>query len=135
MPKLLTRRQPVSPDATLGTARTMTDCRRADGPLAARGRAMSEQQIHRAVVQHLRQRGAPGLVFTHPPNGGYRHRAEAAILSGLGVRGGAADLLLWHDGKSFALELKSPGGRASEAQLHFCRTWNGPVHIPLWSKD
>jgi hypothetical protein len=30
----------------------MRNCRCASGPLAARGRAMSEQQIHRAVVQH-----------------------------------------------------------------------------------
>jgi hypothetical protein len=35
------------------------------------------------------------------------------------VRAGVADLLLWHDGKSFALELKAPGGRATEAQVAF----------------
>lgn len=80
---------------------------------------ISEQQIHRAVVAHLRQRGVPGLVFIHPPNEGYRRLAEAAILQGLGVRAGASDLLLWHDGKSFALELKAVGGRASGAQLTF----------------
>jgi hypothetical protein len=79
----------------------------------------AEQQIHRAVVQHLRQRGAPGLVFLHPANGGFRRRIEARIFSGLGVRPGASDLLLWHDGKSFALELKAPGGRATESQLAF----------------
>jgi hypothetical protein len=79
----------------------------------------AEQHIHRAVVEHLRQRGVRGLVFTHAPNGGYRRRAEAAIFSGLGVRAGVADLLLWHDGKSFALELKAPGGRATEAQVAF----------------
>jgi hypothetical protein len=28
-------------------------------------------------------------------------------------------LLLWHDSKSFALELKAEGGRATEAQLQF----------------
>jgi hypothetical protein len=28
-------------------------------------------------------------------------------------------LLLWHDGKSFALELKAEGGRATESQLKF----------------
>ena len=83
------------------------------------GQRQSEQQIHRAVVQHLRQRGAPGLVFFHPPNGGYRRPVEAAILKGLGVRAGVSDLLLWHDGKCFALELKSAGGRATEAQLAF----------------
>ncbi len=78
-----------------------------------------EQQIHRCIVQHLRARGVPGLVFLHPANGGFRRRVEAKIFSGLGVRAGASDLLLWHDGKSFALELKAPGGRATDAQLAF----------------
>jgi hypothetical protein len=79
----------------------------------------AEQEIHRAVVQHLRQRGAPGLVFIHPANGGSRRPIEAAIFKSLGVRPGASDLLLWHDGKAFAVELKAPGGRATEAQLEF----------------
>jgi hypothetical protein len=78
-----------------------------------------EQQIHRAVVQHLRQRGAPGLVFIHVPNGGKRRPIEAVIFKALGVRAGASDLLLWRDGKAFALELKAEGGRASKAQLQF----------------
>ena len=78
-----------------------------------------EQEIHRAVVAHLRQRGVPGLVFTHPPNGGYRRPIEAAIFKSLGTRPGAPDLLLWHAGRSFALELKAQGGRATEAQLAF----------------
>jgi hypothetical protein len=80
---------------------------------------LPEQQIHRAIIQHLRQRGVPGLVYLHPANGGFRRRIEAKIFSGLGVRPGASDLLLWHDGKSFALELKAPKGRATEAQLQF----------------
>ena len=78
-----------------------------------------EQQIHRAVVQHLRQRGVKGLVYLHPANGGFRRLAEAKIFSGLGVRPGASDLLLWHQGKSFALELKAPKGKPTEAQLQF----------------
>lgn len=78
-----------------------------------------EQQIQRAVVQHLRARGAPGLVFTHVPNGGYRRPIEAAIFKGIGVRAGVSDLLLWREGKSYALELKAPGGRVSEKQLEF----------------
>jgi hypothetical protein len=78
-----------------------------------------EQQIHRAVVQHLRQRGMPGIVFIHVPNGGKRRPIEAAIFKSLGVRAGASDLLLWHNRKSFALELKAAGGRATEAQLEF----------------
>lgn len=78
-----------------------------------------EQQIHRAVVQHLRQRGVPGVVFLHPANGGARKPVEAAIFKSLGVRAGASDLLLWANGKSYALELKAEGGRATEAQLKF----------------
>jgi hypothetical protein len=78
-----------------------------------------EQQIHRAVVQHLRQRGVPGLVLLHPANGGARKPVEAAIFKSLGVRPGAADLLLWHDGKSFALELRAEGCRPTVAQLEF----------------
>lgn len=82
-------------------------------------RASPEQAIQRAVVQHLRARGARGLVFTHVPNGGYRKPIEAAIFKGIGVRAGVSDLLLWHGGKSFALELKAPGGRPTETQLEF----------------
>jgi hypothetical protein len=87
--------------------------------MSQRTRRRIELEIHRAVVQHLRLRGVPGLVFLHPANGGARRPIEAAIFSGLGVRAGASDLLLWHAGKSFALELKPPGGRATEAQLEF----------------
>ena len=61
----------------------------------------------------------PGLVFIHVPNGGKRGPVEGAIFKGLGVRAGAADLLLWHDGKAFALELKSERRHATEAQLQF----------------
>lgn len=82
-----------------------------------------EQAIQKTVVKHLRQRGVPGLVFVHPSNGvkGGRRRdhIQGAIAKGMGVRAGASDLLLWHDGKSFALELKAPGGRPTEAQLEF----------------
>lgn len=82
-------------------------------------RANPEQVIQRAVVAHLKARGAPGLVWTHVPNGGFRKPVEAAIFKGLGTRAGVSDLLLWHAGRSYALELKAPGGRASENQLQF----------------
>jgi hypothetical protein len=86
-----------------------------------------EQEIQRAVIQHLRQRGVPGIVYWHTPNGafygGKRNAKGAAIqgsiMSGLGVRAGVSDLIAVHGGKIFALELKAPGGRASEAQMEF----------------
>jgi hypothetical protein len=85
----------------------------------SRDQGRPEQQIHRAVVQHLRYRAKPGVVFIHVPNGGQRRPIEAAIFKALGVRAGVSDLLLWHEGKSFALELKAEGGRATEAQRQF----------------
>lgn len=86
-----------------------------------------EQDIQRAVIQHLRQRGMPGIVFWHTPNGaaygGKRNRKgvaiQGAIMSGLGVRAGVSDVIAVYSGKIFALELKAPGGRASEAQMEF----------------
>jgi transposase len=41
---------------------------------------------------------------------------EAAILSGLGTARGTPDLLIVADGKAHFLELKSAGGRATDAQ-------------------
>lgn len=87
----------------------------------------TEQPIHRATVQHLRQRPAPGLVWWHTPNGaklGGKHSRkgisiQGSILKGLGVRAGVSDIVALHRGKFFALELKAPGGRATEAQLEF----------------
>ena len=78
-----------------------------------------EQAIQRAVVQHLRIRAVPGLVWFHVPNGGARKPVEAAILKSMGVRPGVSDFILVHDGKFFALELKAEGGRATEAQMAF----------------
>ena len=81
--------------------------------------ASSEQAIHRAVCQHLRQRGPSGLVWWHAPNGGRRRPVEAAIFAGLGVRPGVSDLILLHDGRAFALELKAERGRPTAAQMQF----------------
>jgi hypothetical protein len=81
--------------------------------------ATSEQAVQRAVCHHLRQRGARGLLWFHVPNGGQRKPVEAAIFSGLGVRPGVADLILLHDGRAFALELKAERGRPTAAQMNF----------------
>ena len=78
-----------------------------------------EQQIQKAVIVHLRVRGVSGLVYTHCPNGGFRRPIEAAIFKSLGLRACVSDLLLWHRAKSYALELKAEGGRATAAQLKF----------------
>jgi len=80
-------------------------------------RQRPEAAIQRAVFQHLRARGAPGVFVFHPANGGYRKPVEAAILKGLGVVTGVPDVIAIRDGRVFALELKAEGGRATDAQL------------------
>src|SRR5262249_56735060 len=90
-------------------------------PPTARGRVMKrtrpEQAIQRAVFEHLRARGAPGVFAFHPANGGYRKPVEAAILKGLGVKPGVPDVIAIHNGRCFALELKAAGERATDKQL------------------
>lgn len=75
-----------------------------------------EQQIQRAVFQHLRQRPARGVIAWHTPNGGARSKAEAAIMKGLGVTRGIPDVCAIKDGKFYALELKPEGGRLTDDQ-------------------
>lgn len=84
-----------------------------------RRQSRPEDAIQRAVVQHLRQRGVPGLVFWHTPNGGKRGAIEAAIFKGLGVRAGVSDIIAVHAGRIYALELKSETGRQTESQMQF----------------
>jgi hypothetical protein len=82
--------------------------------------SLDEAAIQRAVCQHLDARPAPGLVWWHSPNGGFRLPVEAAIFKGLGVRPGVADLILLHEAKFHALELKAHAkSRVSLAQRQF----------------
>ena len=78
-----------------------------------------EAAIQRALVQHLYSRGISGLLFWHTPNGGKRSIGEAANFKRLGVKAGVPDLLLYYNNQLFCLELKAPGGRATESQLAF----------------
>jgi hypothetical protein len=80
-------------------------------------RSRPEDQIQRAVFQHLRVRGVPDLFAFHPANGGYRKPVEAAILKGLGVRAGVPDIIAINGGRCYGLELKAPGGRPTDLQL------------------
>jgi hypothetical protein len=87
-------------------------------------RQRPEATIHAAVCDHLRLRAKPDVLWLHPANGGSRDIREAARFKRMGVLAGASDLLLWHRGNSFAIELKSPGGRLSNAQLEFLARFN-----------
>ena len=92
----------------------------------------TELQIHVAIVQHLWLRGARGLLFLHPGNGEWRDKRTGGKLRRMGLLAGASDLLLWHAGNSFALEIKAPGGRLSDAQkLFFARFADAGGHTAV----
>jgi hypothetical protein len=80
-------------------------------------RNQPEQQIQRALIQHIKARGVPDLFWFAVPNGGYRHPIEAKNLKATGVRAGVPDLCFLHNSKFYGLELKTEKGRASAHQL------------------
>jgi hypothetical protein len=79
-------------------------------------RTRPEQQIQRAVIDHLRWRGMPGVFAFHPANGGWRSAVEAAIFKSLGVVAGVPDIIIIHSGQCFGLELKADRGRLTDVQ-------------------
>jgi hypothetical protein len=76
----------------------------------------SEDQIHFAVVSHLRTRAREDVVFWHTPNQGIRTKAGAAKLKAMGLTPGVPDLVIYAEGQLYALELKTTKGRLSRAQ-------------------
>lgn len=82
-------------------------------------RQQPEADIQKAVVQHLRQRASPGVIWWHTPNGGKRALLEAARFKAMGVRPGVSDIIAFRKKEAFALELKASNGRPTEAQLEF----------------
>jgi len=80
--------------------------------------AQPEQQIQRAVFEHLAIRAASTVFAFHPANGGWRSRVEAAILKGMGVKAGVPDVIANKNGRCYALELKAPRGRLTPVQRH-----------------
>lgn len=102
--------------STSANAETRTGSRTGTRALCAAG--LSEEQVQRAVCRHLERRAVTGLVWFSVPNGGGRSRVDAAVMKATGTKPGAPDLLAFHAGRSFGLELKrDSGGRLSPAQL------------------
>src|SRR5262249_58953888 len=75
-----------------------------------RSRRHPEQQIQRAVLEHLKLRHAPGVYWFHVANGGYRAPIEAKVLKSLGVMAGAPHLFLVPGGKTHRPDFKGQGG-------------------------
>jgi hypothetical protein len=76
----------------------------------------AEDQIQRAILEHLAIRAVPNVFAFHCPNGGWRRPAEARIFKSLGVRAGIPDVLVVAGGKLYALELKTAHGKLTPAQ-------------------
>jgi hypothetical protein len=79
-------------------------------------RRRPEQDLQKALADHLRARAALGTYWFHPANGGARTAIEGAILKACGVRAGTPDLICIKDGRTYGLELKAEGGRVSLSQ-------------------
>jgi VRR-NUC domain len=75
-----------------------------------------ESQIQKALASHLRLRACKDVFWFACENGGYRTAVESAILKACGIRSGVPDVILIRGGRTYGLELKSPGGRLSDAQ-------------------
>jgi hypothetical protein len=105
--------------------------------LRPRSRNRPEDIIQRAVFEHLRVRSAPDIFAFHPANGGWRSHIEAAILKGLGVRAGVPDVIAVKDGRTYALEIKPPGGRLTAAQnaAHAALRAAGATVVTSYSLD
>jgi hypothetical protein len=80
---------------------------------------LTEAQIQKCIFEHINVRGQPKMLAWHTPNGGYRRPHEASIFKGMGVMAGVADVVILHQGRFYALELKVEGGRLTEPQMAF----------------
>lgn len=86
-------------------------------------RRTPEADLQRAVVAALRFGLPKGAILHHCANEvtqpGPRGAMRQAILVGMGVHRGFADLMVLCEGRVLFLELKSPRGRLSPAQAAF----------------
>lgn len=85
---------------------------------------MTEADIHREVVRHLKRRGVPGAVWWHTMNEGKRAGRRAGQLKNFGIRKGVSDIIALHRGRMFALELKTEKGNPTEEQMQFVSDFN-----------
>lgn len=80
-------------------------------------RNATEDEVHIAVADRLRESAATNVFWFHPPNGGYRSKSTAAKFKAMGTRPGVPDLIIIANGKVIGLELKrSRGGIVSPEQ-------------------
>lgn len=85
-----------------------------------RKRKRPEASLQEAVVEHLRMIPMPGVLAFSVPNEGDRSEAAKFALCRMGMRPGAADLVIIVPSKMpLFLELKAKGGKQSPEQIAF----------------
>jgi hypothetical protein len=87
-------------------------------------RRHAEDDLQRACCAFLEWALPPDAVFYAVPNGGKRHKREAARMAGLGLRAGVPDLAIVHRGRALFVELKSGRGVMSPAQRSMAQRLN-----------
>lgn len=80
---------------------------------------LSEEQIHKAVIQEVRLRKKPDVVYWHTPNDARRSWGNVARLKAMGMVPGVPDLIFCHNGEISFLEIKAERGRLSDNQKEF----------------
>jgi hypothetical protein len=77
---------------------------------------MTEAQFHRTVADYLDWCLLPPAWYTTFPAGWFKGKVTGGILRGAGLKAGMPDILIWYNGFTIGMELKTPRGRLSEAQ-------------------
>lgn len=78
--------------------------------------ARPEQALQRGLIKSLALILTAETRVLHVPNGGFRSKAEAAILIGMGVMSGFPDLLFISRGRAYGIELKADDGALTQSQ-------------------
>ena len=86
-----------------------------------RKRQHLEDDLQAAVCTLLKWALPADATFWAVPNGGLRHKMEAARMTRLGVRAGVADIHVVYQGRLYCLELKAPKGQLSATQVQLMR--------------
>lgn len=92
---------------------------------------VTEAQLHLAVANLLDTILLPPALWTTFPAGwGKLGRATAGRLHGAGLKAGFPDLLIFFDGRTVGVELKTAGGIVSKEQTDmFMRLYEAGVHV------